>query len=982
MNKNDRLVRGGMLAAAIEDAWSGVRPNAVYAPLAAAVGGLLVAPDVALATGCAAPGPSPVSSVLTSAQCYVDQNVSITSGGGILVTVSMTPASPGAVQIFAPTYTSTLTNNGTIGISGTSVGYGVAYGVQLMGDLAGSLTNAGTISANLTGIDDGRGYAYPGAYALQLGNILPGASFVNTGTISAVGTGMGTGTYGTGYGVQTGDIAGRFVNAGTISATGNGEGASVVLQVGNITSTGSLTNSGVMAAVGNGGNNPAVQYSYASATVMNVYGTLDGTLTNTGSMSATANNGGAGTVQNGSYATGIYLSTVGSAGQFTNTGTISATATVSGPGAYANTQGIYLNYLAGTFNNSGTISGTTTGTGSGVVNLSASGLYVYSLTGLFANSGTISGTASGQTGVTAYGMQMYSPLSGTLNNSGVIRGAAQAASGGTAYGVWTGSTLDGTINNSGTVSATGAGGMDPNGVYSIYVSGGGAGTINNMAGGLLDGQVYAPGSVSLNNAGTLDTRLQASVVGGNYTQAASGVLAIGATSNATHGSLSVGGTANLAAGTGFRVTGAAGNTLSAGTVSGVLTSGGLTMSSSTVVDNVLSLNYVAVANGNNVDLVATATGIPSVSSVVSGGVGSSVGSTIDGLLASIDSQPKQLQDFLYSLGAQTTPQGVKDAVQKVLPMINTSTTQAGVNTSQGVNNVVLARLDNVMGRSAGDKFYGDRKAWLKPFGSWADQDDHNGVVGYSARSAGLVGGIDADVGDYRLGVAFGYARSDIDGNSSAAPQSARVDSYQLVFYGDRRLDAVTDVNFQVGLGTNDNSGRRTINFGTTSLLATANYGSLTGYIGGGVSRDMKLSEASTFTPSLRADYTWIRNNAYVESGAGALGLNVNASDFAKFVVALDGKFVSHVSDRTTLSANLAGGYDFINETASVTSAFAGSPGAAFTTQGIKPSPWLVRGGAGMTYRTSERVEVTGRYDFEARTGFTNQTVSVNARWSF
>ena len=88
-----------------------------------------------------------------------------------------------------------------------------------------------------------------------------------------------------------------------------------------------------------------------------------------------------------------------------------------------------------------------------------------------------------------------------------------------------------------------------------------------------------------------------------------------------------------------------------------------------------------------------------------------------------------------------------------------------------------------------------------------------------------------------------------------------------------------------------------------------------------------------------------------------------------------------LSDTATLTANLGVGYDTMAKQSSITAAYAGG-GAAFTTMGINPSPAVVNGGLGVVMKSSKTVEITGRYDVEARSGFLGQTVSVKARWPF
>ncbi|WP_460746089.1 autotransporter outer membrane beta-barrel domain-containing protein [Microvirgula curvata] len=50
----------------------------------------------------------------------------------------------------------------------------------------------------------------------------------------------------------------------------------------------------------------------------------------------------------------------------------------------------------------------------------------------------------------------------------------------------------------------------------------------------------------------------------------------------------------------------------------------------------------------------------------------------------------------------------------------------------------------------------------------------------------------------------------------------------------------------------------------------AGYKATTAHAGIGLGRTLMLREHTSFTPSVRADYTWIRDQPYTESGADAL----------------------------------------------------------------------------------------------------------------
>lgn len=342
----------------------------------------------------------------------------------------------------------------------------------------------------------------------------------------------------------------------------------------------------------------------------------------------------------------------------------------------------------------------------------------------------------------------------------------------------------------------------------------------------------------------------------------------------------------------------------------------------------------------------------------------------------IDATPE-----LLALFAGLNPQERSDAATQTLPLVLGATTSAISNSLSMINNVIQARQNSTSGLSSGDVALGGEHFWMKTFGSWASQDARNGVSGFDADSKGMALGLDAAVSENtRLGLAFAYAKTDVDGDSRVAPQSAQIDTYQLIGYGTHSLSADTRLNFQVDVGQNRTEGRRQVQF--TGDTAKADYDGYNVHIGLGIDHDLRLTEQLTFVPSARVDYTWINEDSYREKGAGLLNLEVDDRDTEALVFSLDGKLDYSLTDTTILSANLGGGYDAINESASMTSVYAGAPGAAFRTDGLDLEPWLARAGLGLSHTLGNGTEVSLRYDAEARSGFTNQGAQVKARWAF
>lgn len=574
------------------------------------------------------------------------------------------------------------------------------------------------------------------------------------------------------------------------------------------------------------------------------------------------------------------------------------------------------------------------------------------LTGLLAdsNSGPVNITNSGTLSTTSMGIHVIGASAGSVVNTGTVASAVTAVQ----------------VDNGATVN------------------------VENRAGGTLMGNLALGNLANLSNAGNLYLKqgvdaadplstgtMAAGTVGGNFTQAATGTLGLAAGS--TYSSLAVGGNANLGGTVAVDVKSGYGG----GDLNNVVTAtGGVTNSGLRVTDNSLRYAFSALFRSNAVDLVVRDTGMTSISAAVSPSQPGALGaaSVWDSLLANGSDSPELAQALNSILGSGDAGE-VNDQVEQTLPLLTGNSLSLARDTLGSVNAVVQSRIDTARGLSSGDAFLGDRHLWLKPFATHSRQDSRNGVNGYSADTQGLVAGIDGSLSaDTDLGVAFAYAKTDVSSHSAGPKQSADVDSYQLILYGRHALDAQSDLSFQLDGGRMNNDGRRQIDL--AGLSAKSDYTSKTAHAGVAVDRRFALAPSTTFTPSIRLDYTWIEDEAYREKGAGGLDLQVKSRSTDALVLGLDGTLTHALSDQLKVSANLGAGYDLYNRDASITSAYAGAPEAAFVTYGTHQSAWSQRAGAGLTYTTANGTEITGRYDATHKEGFLGQTASVQLRWMF
>jgi len=668
----------------------------------------------------------------------------------------------------------------------------------------------------------------------------------------------------------------------------------------------------------------------------------------------------------------------------------------------------------GTADNGG---GTISGNGEGTI-------FNRGTIGTLENSGTITGAHSAI-------VNDHGGTIGQLINSGLIRGAAPVfslyASGPAGdYAIWNDGTILYGIMNSGIID-----GDVELGSATLYLAGeegrvtgvvtGGAGSRVEVLGGFTTENnfsadsflVHANGRLTLGNQmitvqdgvfrneGGVGVRAgNTATIKGDYVQLSEATLAVEAVSASSYGKLVVEGNAKFENGTRLQVVVTPANTLANGNVlTSVIAATTLEANAKTftVTDTSELFDFRTIVNPDNtVDLRTVLdtgespdVGQPgggAVSNRVSAqGFGQGMGAArvLDGFLAS-STNTGDMVNVVDAFGQLGSREEVVDAVAQTLPLMSASVNQVTMNGMQGVNRVIQGRQASLAGLSSGEGFLADKNLWFKPLASYVDQDNRNGVAGYRANTYGFVLGGDALVSKAsRLGLAFSYARTDVNGKSTARNNRADIDAYQLIAYGSHGFSAMPDVQFswQADVGMNRNEGRRAMRFGGLDRTAESEFDSTTAHLGAAVGRGFRLGENTGFTPSLRMDYFRIHNESYTERGADALNLRVGAQTSEQLIAMIEGQLQQRVTDRASLMASLGVGYDLIGESNAITSSYVGG-GAAFQTPGLQPRRWLGRAGLGLSYQATENAELTARYDVEGRSGMVAQTASVNVRWAF
>lgn len=807
------------------------------------------------------------------------------------------------------------------GITNAGVIQGVNYGIVIESGttIAGHIVNQGTITGSRVGVSIGSGSTLVGG--LTNSGLIAGATAVGVTSVATVVGAISNLSGGTLSGAE-----GIYLYQGTVGSITNAAGAKIIATGTNgIDLSGSSTITG---AINNAGTITAAAAGISMTTTAVVGGGITNSGVITGGINAILVSQGSEVVGDIVNAAGGVLDPVTAAAVALNNGTVT--------GQLINAGTITSSAIGIDLTNHGTI---------------ASGLV---------NTGLISG---GQYAVYVDATSSLGPISISGKTASFVGDVYAPQSPVT---VTAGSTFAGT--NAFDVAAFT---IDPT---AKLIMGAMASTATNPAG------ITTTQGVS--NAGTLGVGLNTAHITGSYTQQPGGTFSMGAKSIAQYGQLAVAGAVSLPSAANIFVNVSDTSVLpNKGTLVGVISGTSLTASTFDVTDNSALFAFKGQIDGNGVDLVISENALI-LPDVIANHNTAAVGAAnvLDEIIET-SGTTGAFGSVIDAFARLKTSQQVSSAASETLPLLSGDSAIAVLGTLYDVDHIVQSRTGNY-GLSSGDPYMlSDRGVWVKPFGSWANQSDQNGAPGFNAQIAGVALGADGAWSPQgRVGLAFAYASTGVQGSGAQSPNSNHIDLYQFIGYGSYALDARTEVNWQLDGGMNNNTGSRSI--ALVGDTARSGYDSNTAHAGVGIGRSLPLSDDTVITPSLRVDYTWIHDDAYAEGGAGPLDLHVQAASLEQLLTSANAKITQRVSDTAMLYGNLGVGYDSLARGTQITAAFAGAPGLSFSTPGVGTRPWTGLGGLGFVYTPKGGPEITVGYDIAERSGFSEQSVSAKLRWAF
>lgn len=272
--------------------------------------------------------------------------------------------------------------------------------------------------------------------------------------------------------------------------------------------------------------------------------------------------------------------------------------------------------------------------------------------------------------------------------------------------------------------------------------------------------------------------------------------------------------------------------------------------------------------------------------------------------------------------------------------------------------------------------------WAQGFGSWANYGGNGNVSGISETLGGVISGVDATVGNWRVGGALGYTQSNASLNNVSG--SSEADSATIALYAGTSAGP-WNLRLGASYAFSQIDTTRTVAFPGFIEQAKANYNGGTGQLFAEVGYGFAV-QAVAFEPYAGLAWVHLNTDSFSENGAvssalsgasssanvgyGTLGLRVATS----LPLSNGMAFAPHVS--------AAWQYAFGDLTPSAQLALASVPGANFTVQGLPLAQNTALVEAGLDLKLNAQMRVGASYVGQFADSVTVNAFQANFTWNF
>jgi outer membrane autotransporter protein len=269
-------------------------------------------------------------------------------------------------------------------------------------------------------------------------------------------------------------------------------------------------------------------------------------------------------------------------------------------------------------------------------------------------------------------------------------------------------------------------------------------------------------------------------------------------------------------------------------------------------------------------------------------------------------------------------------------------------------------------------------------GEWADRDGAGGLMGHTQDTMGLMVGADRRLGNaLRAGLAMGASHSDLgwdDTPHDATMRGTHLGAYASFDRGGYFLDG------HLGFANFDNEADRWLGLAWAGLAdrakgefdANAWYGRLKGgYV--------FQTGDWLMTPAASLQYAHLRQDGFVESGAGFLDERVHSADRDAFSGSLSARVARRIDAgawRLTPHVQAEWQHRFDDDPASITANFTAIESEPFTVAGLAPVEDQAMIGAGVQAEYNHSLTVSLTLGTSLAGEYDTRSIGAGLTWKF
>ena len=324
-------------------------------------------------------------------------------------------------------------------------------------------------------------------------------------------------------------------------------------------------------------------------------------------------------------------------------------------------------------------------------------------------------------------------------------------------------------------------------------------------------------------------------------------------------------------------------------------------------------------------------------------------------------------------------------VKRLAPIANNAYVQSALASSDRMLSEVDDRLASLRGDIPTMNAAQNQTGWANMFYNTGKQTGFDDYDGFKVSTTGVGFGFDRSTENGWIGTALSASTSKIDQLDFRVGDQATLSHQQASIFGAREWGAAYfDGTFS--MGRYELTGKRTAAVGRT---ASALYNMYSMDLKSTVGYRIKLQDGKTvISPMLGLEVTQLEQPRYTETGAGDLGLTVDAQSYQRLRSTIGVRFNTESrfgNTPTYTTAYLAYHRESGLENMDVRASYSGTTDAqytGFTTTAAALQRNQFELGAGTTLALSKTSSLQLRYDLQHRQSFNAQGVQAKAVWKF